>query len=59
MHQWAASAILPQRTDFRTVTQEQLNDVVHRLNNTPRKVLRYHTPREVFSERLSQLVEAA
>ena len=49
----------PKRTDFRNVTQEQLNDVVHRLNNTPRKVLQYHTPREVFSERLSQLVEAA
>jgi IS30 family transposase len=29
------------------------------LNNTPRKVLQYHTPREVFSERWSQLVEAA
>ena len=50
---------VPKRTDFRNVTQEQLNDVVHRLNNTPRKVLQYHTPREVFSERLSQLVEAA
>src|SRR5512132_56813 len=43
----------PKRTDFRNVTQEQLNDVVHRLNNTPRKVLQYHTPREVFSERLN------
>src|SRR5512147_995675 len=49
----------PKRTDFRYVTQEQLNDVVHRLNNTPRKVFQYHTPGEVFSERLSQLVEAA
>src|SRR5512147_2405862 len=49
----------PKRTDFRDVTQEQLNDVVHRLNNTPRKGLQYHTPREVFRERLSQFVEAA
>ena len=38
----------PKRTDFRNLTQEQLNDVVHRLNNTPRKGLQYHTPREVF-----------
>src|SRR5512147_2484634 len=49
----------PKRTDVRNVTQEQLHDVVHRLNNTPRKVLQYHTPREVFSERLSEIFRAA
>jgi IS30 family transposase len=38
MNQWTASGYFPKRTDFRNVAQEQLNDVVHRLNNTPRKV---------------------
>jgi IS30 family transposase len=39
----------PKRTDFRTVTQEELNEAVNRINNTPRKVLNYQTPSEVFS----------
>jgi IS30 family transposase len=43
----------PKRTDFRDVSQDELNEVVHRLNNIPRKVLRYKTPLEVFSEHLS------
>jgi IS30 family transposase len=39
----------PKRTDFRTVTQEELDDVVEELNNRPRKVLQYQTPNEVFT----------
>jgi IS30 family transposase len=49
----------PKRTNFRDVSQEALNDVVHRLNNIPRKVLHYKTPSEVFTEQLSQLFNAA
>jgi transposase, IS30 family len=49
----------PKRTDFRTVSQDEINDVVHRLNNIPRKVLHYKTPTEVFTEQLSQLFKAA
>ena len=46
----------PKRTDFRDLPQEELNEVVYRLNNTPRKVLHYKTPREVFNEHLFQLL---
>ena len=33
----------PKRTDFQFVSQQQVNDVVARLNSTPRKVLDYQT----------------
>jgi transposase, IS30 family len=49
----------PKRTDFRDVSQDEINRVVHRLNNIPRKVLHYKTPTEVFTEQLSQLFQAA
>lgn len=49
----------PKRTDFRDVSQEELNGVVHQLNNIPRKVLQYRTPRKVFNEQLSTLLQAA
>jgi len=45
----------PKKTDFRDVSQDEINRVVHRLNNIPRKVLHYKTPTEVFTEQLSQL----
>jgi IS30 family transposase len=48
----------PKRTDFRTVSQDEINDVVHRLNSIPRKVLHYKTPSEVFTEQLSRLFQA-
>jgi IS30 family transposase len=49
----------PKRTDFREVSQEAINRVVHRLNSIPRKVLQYKTPSEVFTEQLSHLFQAA
>ena len=39
----------PKRTDFHLVSQEAVNEVVIRLNRTPRKVLGYQTPSEVFT----------
>ena len=39
----------PKRTDFRLITQEQLNQIVEEINARPRKVLNYQTPREVLS----------
>lgn len=42
----------PKRTDFQFVSQQQVNDVVARLNSTPRKVLGYQTPLEVFTAHL-------
>src|SRR6266487_622995 len=49
----------PKRTDFRTVSQEDLNESVNRINSTPRKVLGYQTPREVFIVQHLQSVEAS
>lgn len=41
---------LPKKTDFATITTEQLRQIENLLNNRPRKVLNYKTPKEVFSE---------
>lgn len=42
----------PKRTDFSTITDEELKDVEWELNNRPRKRLKFKTPQEVFTERL-------
>jgi len=42
----------PKGTDFRLVPQEAVVAAAERLNDTPRKVLGYRTPREVFSSEL-------
>jgi IS30 family transposase len=44
----------PKRTDFHLVSQETVNEVVIRLNSTPRKVLGYRTPSEVFTAHVMQ-----
>ena len=38
----------PKKTNLRKVTQNQVNEAVHRLNHRPRKCLGYRTPHEVF-----------
>lgn len=38
----------PKKSDFSKITDRQLNNVVERLNNRPRKTLGYKTPNEVF-----------
>lgn len=38
----------PKRTDFSTITDEELRDVEWELNNRPRKRLKFNTPQEVF-----------
>lgn len=40
----------PKGTDFRNITQEQIDFAVAWLNNCPRKTLGYRTPREVFEK---------
>lgn len=42
----------PKRTDFSTVPDGELDDIVNELNNRPRKVLKFKTPQEVFTEKL-------
>jgi IS30 family transposase len=42
---------VPKRSDVRTLTNEQVRQIMNRLNNRPRKSLGYLTPNEVFYER--------
>jgi IS30 family transposase len=44
----------PKKTDFNTITDEQLQEVESLLNNRPRKRLAWLTPLEVFSKELSK-----
>jgi len=38
----------PKKSDFSKITDRQINRVIERLNNRPRKTLGYKTPNEVF-----------
>ena len=40
----------PKGCNFRTITREQVQTAVHRLNHRPRKCLSYRTPHEVFNQ---------
>jgi IS30 family transposase len=40
---------LPKKVSFASLTQKQLDKIVDKINNRPRKVLGYLTPREAFS----------
>lgn len=44
---------LPKGTSFRTLDQEELDEMVWEINHRPKKCLGYHTPREVFEGQLS------
>jgi IS30 family transposase len=46
---------LPKKTDFRLLTQAQLDIITQRLNNRPRKRLDYRTPCEVFKKAIVAL----
>lgn len=43
----------PKRTDFNTISDEELKDVEWELNNRPRKRLKFKTPQEVFDIHLN------
>ncbi|MCL5970025.1 MAG: IS30 family transposase [Patescibacteria group bacterium] len=40
---------LPKKTYFTNLLQEELDDIVNEINNRPRKVLQYKTPKEILS----------
>ena len=42
---------LPKGTDFRNITQQQIDVIEELLNNRPRKILQYRTPNSVFMEK--------
>jgi transposase, IS30 family len=39
---------LPKKTEFNSLTQEELDDIVWEINNRPKKVLNYKTPTEIL-----------
>lgn len=45
---------LPKKTDFDSLNQEDLDDIVEEINDRPRKCLGFYTPKEVFFKELSQ-----
>jgi len=46
----------PKGTDFSTITQKELDEVIFLLNNRPRKILGYRTPYEVFFKKTIQKI---
>jgi IS30 family transposase len=42
--------VYPKGFDFATITQKQLDTVVHKMNHTPRKSLGWRTPAAVYQE---------
>ncbi len=46
---------LPKKTDLTQVTQKELDDIIHEINNRPRKCLGFRTPQEAFEEELKTM----
>jgi len=44
--------ILPRKTDLATISDDQFTGLIQRYNNTPRKCLDWHSPAEVFWDKL-------
>ncbi|MBB3475421.1 hypothetical protein [Sphingomonas sp. BK345] len=49
---------LPSDTDIAQVPRAELEELVDRLNRTPRKCLAYRTPSEVLAEQIDLVLEA-
>lgn len=49
---WHLRYYFPKGTDFKTITEEELQDVIEEINNRPRKILGYQTANEVFNQLL-------
>ena len=47
---------LPKHTSLKNLTQTELDDIVTEINDTPMKLLDYHTPNEAWQEEISKLV---
>lgn len=48
----------PKGTDFATVDEEELQDIVAEINHRPRKCLAFKTPAEVFSSQLGVAIQS-
>mgnify|MGYP001558650956 FL=1 len=51
---WHLRYYFPKGTDFRTVSDEELQDVVDEINNRPRKILGYMSAQEKFDQLLEE-----
>ena len=56
---WHLRHYFPKGTDFTQVSAQELQDVVNEINDRPRRVLAYHTAREVLQRFASQDVGVA
>jgi transposase, IS30 family len=55
-HNGVLRRYLPKGTDFATIDDEELTDIVEEINNRPRKCLGWSTPYEMFMELLGVLI---
>ena len=46
---------LPKGSDLSGTSQDELNTIADRLNERPRRILGYHTPREIFDKLLADV----
>jgi IS30 family transposase len=53
---WHLRYYFPKGTDFSSVSEEELQDVIDEINNRPRKILGYMTAREKFYQLLQEEV---
>ena len=51
---WHIRYYFPKGTDFKTIPEEELQDVIEEINNRPRKILAYQTANEVFDHLLRE-----
>ncbi|MBT7274640.1 MAG: IS30 family transposase, partial [Campylobacteraceae bacterium] len=49
---------IPKKSSFENVNQTQINIIQNRLNNRPRKILKYYTPNEIFFKEVSRKMVA-
>lgn len=48
---WLLREYIPKKTDFKTISQEELDKYVKKINSRPRKRLKYFTPYEMFHQK--------
>jgi IS30 family transposase len=48
---------LPRTADLDLLTDKELTKVVNQINDRPRKILGYRTPKDVFNQELSKLIQ--
>ena len=48
---------IPKKTDFSTITHNQITNIQNKLNDRPRKVLGFLTPREVFFGKIAKWID--